>query len=924
MHLDLRTARSRFFCIAAARFIMSGSLRQATEARIELTPGRMARIYSLPALEKRGAGSISRLPVCLRIVLESLLRNCDNTRILEQHVLDLARWSPRATRNSEIPFTVGRIVLNDTAGIPLLGDLTALRGAMKRLGHAPSLVEPAVPVDMVIDHTLTVDYHASPDAMKRNMQLEISRNEERFRFVKWAMQAYKGIRLIPPGFGILHQVNLEHLAPGILMQGDTCYPDSLVGTDSHTCMISGLGVAGWGVGGIEAVAAMLGEPVYILTPDVVGVHVIGKLREGVTATDLVLQVTEMLRSAKVVGKFVEFFGAGVSMLSVPDRATIANMAPEYGATMGFFPVDEQTCRYLLDTGRPQLQVEATEKYFRLQGCFGSPASGDIDYTQVLTLDLDAIEPCVAGPKRPQDRVPLASLKPRFQELLRLPVAEGGYGSTRPPAASAQRKEEVGDGSVVIAAITSCTNTSNPHVMLAAGLVAKKANERGLEVKPWVKTSLAPGSVVVSSYLDAAGLQQHLDRLGFTVVGYSCTTCVGNSGPIDAGVESAIARQDAIACAVLSGNRNFEARIHPAVRAAYLASPPLVVAFALAGRVDIDFTREALGQDKHGQDVYLKDIWPTREELSAVLRSALDAAQYRAVYETDFASANPLWIAIPLVGGEIYPWEPASSYIKEPPFLVDADLMTSPLREFKGARALAVLGNSITTDHISPIGHITPDSPAGSHLKSHGVKPADFNNYGARRMNYEIMVRGTFANVRLRNQMTPGIEGGVTVHQPSGSRMSIYDAAVCYAGEGVPLFVFGGEEYGTGSARDWAAKGTRLLGVRAVIANSFERIHRSNLIGLGVLPLQLPPGANPATLELDGSEQFDLLGLDDDATPGQFATLVIHRAGGATQCIALTLRIDTDAELHYVRAGGLLPYVLKRLVSRAGAGHETVS
>lgn len=894
------------------------ALKKRAERSTELIAGTPARIYSLPALEELGLGRISRLPVCLRIVLESLVRNCDNTRVLEDHVRALAQWQPRGIRDTEIPFIVGRIVLNDTAGIPLLGDLSALRGAMQRLGHSPALVEPAVQVDQVIDHTLTVDYHGTPDAMARNMQLEISRNEERFRFVKWAMQAYRGIRLIPPGFGILHQVNLEHLAPGVLFRDGVYFPDTLVGTDSHVCMISGLGVAGWGVGGIEAIAAMLGEPVYFLTPDVVGVNVTGTLRDGVTATDLVLQVTEMLRKAKVVGKFVEFFGEGLAQLSVPDRATIANMAPEYGATVGFFPVDEQTCRYLRDTGRPNLQVEAMERYFRAQGFFGSPREGDIDYSQVLTLDLGAIAPCLAGPKRPQDRVPLDMIKTHFAEQLRLPSAQGGYGKN-----GSGRGGDINDGSVVIAAITSCTNTSNPSVMLAAGLVARKAIARGLATKPWVKTSLTPGSTVVTRYLEAAGVQQSLDQLGFALAGYSCGTCVGNSGPIAPEIEQAIARQDAIACAVLSGNRNFEARIHPAVRASYLASPPLVVAFALAGRIDIDFSSEPLGNGSDGRPVFLKDIWPTREELATAMRIALDPAQYVSAYSTGLAAGNPLWDAIPLVTGEMYAWEASSSYIKEPPFLTVPGLVESALHEYTGGRALAILGNSITTDHISPIGHITPDSPAGLKLKSLGVRPADFNNYGARRMNYEIMVRGTFANVRLRNQMVAGTEGGVTTHQPDGRHMTIYDAAMQYADEGVPLFIFAGEEYGTGSARDWAAKGTRLLGVRAVIANSFERIHRSNLVGLGVLPLQFPADTNPTSLGLRGDELFDLRGLSDGAKPGQTVTLTIRR-GDETRSVPLTLRVDTVAEMNYIRMGGLLPYVLDRLVGKATASAESVT
>ncbi len=902
---------------------MTTSLHDTCRIEADLGPGKKGHIYSLHALEKQTGARISRLPISIRVVLESLLRNCDGKTVLEEHVLDLARWQPNAPRTTEIPFVVGRVVLNCAAGIPLLGDLTAMRGAIGRQGHSPSMVEPRVPVDMTLDHTLTVDYHGTPDALQRNMQHEIECNRERFSFVKWAMQAYKGIRLIPPGFGILHQINLEFFAPGLLGKDGVHYPDTLVGTDSHTGMIAGLGTMGWGVGGIEAQAAVLGQPVYMLTPDVVGVHVTGELPAGVTSTDLVLHTTEMLRKAKVVGKFVEFFGEDLAKLSVPDRATISNMAPEYGATVGFFPVDAQTLAYLRRTARTEAQVTATEAYYKLQGCFGPVRPGEIDYSQVVALDLSAITPNVAGPKRPQDRIPLADLKSSFESLLRKPTADGGYSKTD---AVARNEEEIrggdaisthgrraGNGDVVIAAITSCTNTSNPGVMLAAGLVAKKAVERGLKAKPWVKMSLAPGSRVVSEYLGATGLQRYLDQLGFMLVGYSCTTCFGASGPIDAGLEKSINDNDVVACAVLSGNRNFEARIHPSVRAAFLASPPLVVAFALAGRVDIDLAREPLGVDPSGKPVFLKDIWPTQEELADVLSTAATPEQYRAVYGMDHALANPLWEGVPQTTGPSYAWSADSTYIKEPPFL-EPSLTESGLREFKGARALAILGNSITTDHISPIGSIKASSPAGLYLQELGVTPVNFNNYGSRRMNHEVMVRGTFANTRLRNVMVPGVEGGVTIHQPSGEQTSIYEAAMRYAKDKVPLFVIAGEEYGTGSARDWAAKGTRLLGVRAIIAVSFERIHRSNLVGMGVLPCQLPAGVTAATLQLKGDETFDLTGLDQNATPRQTVTLVIHRPGGAQDKVALTLRLDTPAEVDYVRSGGIMPYILNELAA----------
>jgi aconitate hydratase len=885
------------------------TLKSDCTIQINLGNGKTGQCCSLPSLEKLGVGNISRLPVSLRIVLESLLRNSDGNLVTEENVRDLAAWKPNGPRTEEIPFIVGRVVLNCMAGIPLLGDLTAIRGEVNRRGLPMSLAEPKVPVDMVLDHTLTVDYHGTPDALEKNNQLDMERNAERFRFVKWAMQAYKGIRLLPPGGGILHQVNLEYLAPGVLERDGAYFPDSLVGTDSHTGMIAGLGCVGWGVGGIEAEAATLAQPVYMLTPDVVGVHVINALQPGVTATDMVLHVTEMLRQQKVVGKFVEFFGEGVANLTVPDRATISNMSPEYGATVGYFPVDEQTLRYFRQTGRPEAQVAATEAYYRLQGIFGAAKPGEVDYSQVLTLDLSSIVPNVAGPKRPQDRVPLSELKSRFDALLTKSIADGGYAK-----ASVRKGQGPRDGDVVIAAIASCTNTSNPGVMLAAGLLAQKAVARGLRSQPWVKTSLTPGSVAVSKYLDAAGLQPSLDKLGFNIAGFSCATCFGGTGPIDDALEKAIIDSDAITCAVVSGNRNFEARIHPAVRAAFLMSPPLIVAFAIAGRVDIDMANEPLGTGSDSKAVYLKDIWPTSEEIASHMATAMNPENYRAVYSMTASQMNPLWDTITQSTGELFAWSDNSTYIKEPPWLSVAGLTQSSLREYHGARALALLGNSITTDHISPIGSIQSSLPAGEYLQARGVKVPDFNNYGSRRMNHEIMVRGTFANIRLRNIMTPGIEGGVTVHQPSGKQMSIYDAAMRYGTEKTPLIVIAGEEYGTGSARDWAAKGTRLLGVRVVIANSFERIHRSNLVGLGVVPCQLPAGVTVATLGLNGTEQFDVLGLADSAKPRQPVTLAIRRADGKQENVTLTLRLDTQAEIEYVKRGGILPYVLEGMAA----------
>jgi aconitate hydratase A / 2-methylisocitrate dehydratase len=898
---------------------MASLLKNVCERDIDLGLAEKSRLYSLPAMEQAGFGMISRLPVSLRIVLESLARNHDGVRVTEQQVRALAGWQPNAPHSGEIPFTVGRIVLNCAAGIPLLGDLTAIRGAVKRRGLPADRVEPQVPVDMVLDHTLTLDFHGTPDALARNMELEITRNAERFSFVKWAMQAYRGIRLFPPGAGILHQVNLEFLGQNILFKNGIVFPDTLVGTDSHTGMIAALGVVGWGVGGIEAESAMLGQPVCFLTPDVTGVHVTGALKPGVTATDLVLHVTELLRRSKVVGHFVEYFGEGVGQLTLPDRATLSNMAPEYGATIGFFAVDAQTCRYLRETGRPEEHVRAVEAYFRAQGCFGAPMPGEVDYTRVIELDLATVEPCLAGPKRPQDRVPLADLPARFGETLRRPIASGGYGiGSKPIVTDRDSTARPSHGDVVIAAITSCTNTSNPTAMVLAGLVAKNAVARGLTIKPWVKATLTPGSRVVSQYLEAADLQRHLDRLGFMVAGYTCGTCVGASGPIDAALEKAITDNDVVACAVLSGNRNFESRIHPAARAAFLASPPLVVAFALTGTVNIDLSRDPLGIGSDGRDVFLRDLWPSNDEITTALKIAADPGHYHAVYGGNALQAGgPLWSAVPQAAGEMFLWNDDSSYIKEPPFL-DAKMRTTALRSIHGARALAILGNSVTTDHISPIGNIKAASPAGLYLRELGVAPLDFNNYGARRMNHDVMIRGAFSNVQLKNQMVPGTEGGITLHHPDGARMSIYDAAMRYKSEQVPLVIIAGEEYGTGSARDWAAKATRLLGVRAVVASSFERIHRSNLVGMGVLPCQFAPGTNAATCGLDGSELFDIEGLDDRVTPGQLLTLIVRRVSGSVDRIPLTLRLDTPMEIDYVRHGGIMPYVLSELTRGAPA------
>ena len=887
--------------------------------------GKTSQFYALPQLEKASVGPISRLPISLRIVLESVLRNYDGQKITEEDVRTLANWGPTETRTAEIPFVVARIILQDFTGVPLLVDLAAMRSAVARLGKDSKLIEPLVPVDLVVDHSIQVDHSGVGNALQRNMEIEFERNRPRYQFLKWGMQAFDSFQVVPPGVGIVHQVNLEYLAKGVLERDGVYYPDTLVGTDSHTTMINGLGVVAWGVGGIEAEAGMLGQPVYFLTPDVVGMHMTGRLREGVTATDLVLHCTEMLRAAKVVGKFVEYFGEGAASLPLTDRATIANMAPEYGATMGFFPIDEETCKYLTATGRTEEQVDAFRSYFQAQQMFGIPRHGEVDYSQVLELDLADVQPGLAGPRRPQDRIDLPDMKETFQGLLTTPLNEGGFQADRStldqrhgvPKDGPSSFGDIGHGDVLIAAITSCTNTSNPSVMLAAGLVAKKAVERGMTVKPTVKTSLGPGSRVVTEYLEKTGLQQYLNQVGFQTVGYGCTTCIGNSGPLDSEIEQTVVQNNLVAASVLSGNRNFEARVHQNIRANFLMSPPLVVAFALAGRVDIDLTSEPVGQDKDGTAVYLRDLWPSGNEIQDLLASAMDSDTYRRLY-TDFEEQNPLWNDISSSTGAVYEWNTESTYIQEPPFFEAFGLQAGTIQDITGARPLAVLGDSVTTDHISPAGAIKPDAPAGRYLQEHGVAVKDFNSYGSRRGNDRIMTRGTFANVRIKNLMVPGIEGGVTqyhaAHGNGGEQMAIYDAAMKYQVDGTPLVVLAGQEYGTGSSRDWAAKGTRLLGVEAVIAQSFERIHRSNLVFMGVVPCQFKEGTSVQTLSLNGTETFDLIGLNAGLKPLQDVTLVVHRANGQSTQVQVTVRIDTPIEVEYYRHGGILPYVLRQLVA----------
>jgi aconitate hydratase len=882
------------------------------------------KFQSLPALQKTLGVNLERLPVSIRIVLESVLRNCDGNKVTEAHVRQLANWKPKADRTDEIPFVVARVVLQDFTGVPLLADLAAMRGVASKMGKNPKNIEPLVPVDLVVDHSVQIDHFREKNALDLNMKLEFQRNNERYQFMKWGMQAFDTFGVVPPGFGIVHQVNLEYLARGVHHKDGVYYPDTLVGTDSHTTMINGIGVVGWGVGGIEAEAGMLGQPVYFLTPDVVGVNLTGVLREGVTATDLVLTITEMLRKEKVVGKFVEFFGEGTASLSLTDRATIANMAPEYGATMGFFPVDEATIDYFHGTGRTKAEIDAFEAYFKAQKLFGIPKKGQIDYTKELSLDLSKVAPSLAGPKRPQDRIEIGHVKDTFKDLFAKPVADNGFNKKAEDLDASYTTSDgisLRNGDVLIAAITSCTNTSNPSVLLAAGLLAKKAVKLGLTVPKHIKTSLAPGSRVVTQYLEAAGLLPYLEELGFGVTAYGCTTCIGNAGDLTPAFNEAIVKNDVVAAAVLSGNRNFEARIHPNIRANFLASPPLVVAYAIAGNVTVDLMTQPLGKDAKGRDIYIGDIWPSSEEINKLMKYAMNANTFKRNYADVKGAPGKLWEQIQGVAeGQVYNW-PKSTYIAEPPFFQEFAMQPKAAATgIAGARALGVFGDSITTDHISPAGSIKDSSPAGKWLIEHGVLKADFNSYGSRRGNHEIMMRGTFANVRIKNLMIPTkadgsrVEGGITIHQPSGEQMSIYDAAMKYVHDDVPTMVFAGEEYGTGSSRDWAAKGTQLLGVKAVIARSFERIHRSNLVGMGVLPLQFIGSDSVQSLNITGDERFDLIGLEQDIKPQQNVTLVIHRANGQTQHVKLLLRIDTPIEVDYYRHGGILPFVLRQLLA----------
>ncbi|HET6515134.1 MAG TPA: aconitate hydratase AcnA [Thermodesulfovibrionales bacterium] len=884
--------------------------------------GKKGRLYSLPALERAGFGRISRLPVSIRVVLESVLRNYDGKKITEDHVSQLARWSPGATRVDEIPFVVARIVLQDFTGVPLLCDLAAMRSAALKMGKDPKIIEPLVPVDLVVDHSVQIDYCREPDAVRKNMEIEFRRNKERYQFLKWGMNAFNTFKVIPPGVGIIHQVNLEYLARGVHNKAGLYYPDTLVGTDSHTTMINGIGVVGWGVGGIEAEAGMLGQPVYFLTPDVVGVNLKGNLKEGLTATDLVLTITEILRKEKVVGTFVEFFGEGAASLALPDRTTVANMAPEYGATMGFFPVDDITVDFFRGSGRTGDEIAAFQSYFRAQGMYGMPRSGELEYSKVIEIDLSEIKRSVAGPKRPQDRIELSNLRETFSDLFTRSLSENGFARKSGDLGKRFKTREgvdVGSGDVIIAAITSCTNTSNPAVLLGAGLLAKKAVEKGLAVKRHVKTSLAPGSRVVTEYLKKAGLLPYLEELGFSVAAYGCTTCIGNAGPLPDDIEETIVQNDLVCAAVLSGNRNFEARIHPNLHANFLMSPPLVVAFAIAGTVLRNMESEPLGRGKDGQEVYLRDIWPGSSEIAEVMKFATDPETFRRLY-SDLTKDHVLWNSVSSVSGEVYDW-PKSTYIAEPPFFQGFTMQAGRVSKISNARALGIFGDSVTTDHISPAGSIKETSPAGRYLIENNVPKADFQSYGTRRGNHHVMVRGTFANVRIRNLMMPPkadgsrIEGGFTIFQPSGEEMSIYDAAVRYLAEGVPTVVFGGEEYGTGSSRDWAAKGTQLLGVKAVIAKSFERIHRSNLVGMGVLPLQFKGNDTVQTLNIRGDEEFDIL-VPEDLRPQQDIPLVIRRRDGAREEVGLLSRIDTAIEFDYYRHGGILPYVLRELIAEA--------
>jgi len=881
-------------------------------------------IFHLPSLDALGLGTVSggvcRLPYSIRVLLESALRNIDGFRVTADDVASILAWNPASGVQSEIAFKPARVVLQDFTGVPVIVDLVAMRSAMERMGKDHDKIDLQVPCDLVVDHSVIVDEYGSRGAFAANVNREFQRNRERYELLKWAQSAFKRLRIVPPGTGIVHQVNLEYLACGVFktkIGSETlAYPDSLVGTDSHTTMINGLGVVGWGVGGIEAEAVMLGEPIYMLLPDVVGFELRGRLRAGVTATDLVLTVTEILRERGVVGKFVEFYGAGLATMSLPDRATIANMAPEYGATMGYFPVDQESIRYYRQTGRDENQIDLIERYTKEQGLFFSPDAPEPHYSETLGLDLDDVEPSLAGPKRPQDRVPIGALKKNFRSALARPVKEGGFGVapedlSKSIAVSMNGGVSVTHGSTVIAAITSCTNTSNPDVMIAAGLLAKKAVERGLGVKPYVKTSLAPGSKVVTEYYRAAGLDPYLEALGFHTVGYGCTTCIGNSGPLAAPVDEAVRKGGLVAACVLSGNRNFEGRVHPLVKANYLASPPLVVAFAIAGTVDIDLENEPLGKGKHGEEVFLKDVWPTQKEVNDIVSRVVRAEAFKEKYR-DVFSGNEMWNRISVTASGAYDWRADNTYIQEPPFFAPLDHKERKIAPILGARALVLLGDSVTTDHISPAGSIAAESSAGEYLRSLGIKPADFNSYGSRRGNHHVMVRGTFANIRLRNLLAPGTEGAWTTYFPDNTRMSIYDASLRYQETGTPLVVLAGKEYGSGSSRDWAAKGTALLGVRAVLAESFERIHRSNLVGMGVLPLEFRPGQSWRSLNLRGDEVFDISNLADDLKPGAAVSVTAAVRDGSRTRFETKVRIDTPVEVEYYRNGGILRTVVERL------------
>ena len=878
--------------------------------------------YRLSKLEEAGLTRLERLPFSIRIMLESVLRQCNEREITRQDVINLAGWKGHADVRPRMPYQPARVIMQDFTGVPAVVDLAAMRSAVARLGGDPKKINPLVPVDLVIDHSVQVDFFADPDALRRNAELEFQRNRERYEFLRWGQKAFKNFRVVPPATGIVHQVNLEYLAEVIMARDEDgdwlAFPDTLVGTDSHTTMINGLGVAGWGVGGIEAEAAMLGQPIDMVTPEVVGFRIYGELREGVTATDLTLTVTQMLRQKGVVEKFVEFYGPGLASMSLPDRATIANMSPEYGATMGFFPVDDETLRYLRLTSRSPELVERVERYCKEQGLFRTAATPDPEFSDTLELDLGTVEPSLAGPKRPQDRIALREVQRSFRSALTAPVKERGFELTaeqvgRKAAFGTNGSQvEMAHGAVVIAAITSCTNTSNPFVMVAAGMLAQKAVERGLKVKPYVKTSLAPGSRVVTAYLEKAGLVEPLAELGFDIVGYGCTTCIGNSGPLPPEVVKAITSADLVAAAVLSGNRNFEGRIHPYVRANFLASPPRVVAYALAGTVDIDLVNDPLGVDLSGKPVYLREIWPTNQDVHRLVSQMVLPEMFAQKY-ADVFSGNETWNAIRAGGGELYGWDEASTYIQEPPFFVGLKHDAPHIQEIHAARVLAMLGDSITTDHISPAGAFSADSPAGKYLMEHGVAPKDFNSYGSRRGNDRVMTRGTFANIRLKNRLVEGVEGGITIHLPDGQRMSIYDAAMQYRDEGVPLIVLAGKEYGAGSSRDWAAKGTLLLGVKAVLAESYERIHRSNLIGMGVLPLQFKPGENVDSLGLTGKETFTIEGLHDDLAPKSEVTVRAQREDGSQIEFHAIARLDTPVEVNYYRNGGILHTVLRNML-----------